>query len=75
MLDHRIAYFPIVCDPWLERVHFCVLTPSHPPRKTKYLARWMQARGQTCGLGKNELDWKIQKKLLLLFSGTMYVTL
>ena len=74
ILGHRIAYFLIIFAPLLERVHFSVLTPSHPLRKTKYLARWMQASGRSCGLGKNRLDdWKIWKKLFLLFSGPVRV--
>lgn len=60
---HRIAYFFIVFDPLLERILFCVLPPSRPLRKTKHLARWVQARGRTCGLGKNGLGWKTQKKV------------
>lgn len=62
ILGHRIAYFLIIFNPLLERVHFCVLTPSHPLRKTKHLARWVQARGWSCDLAKNGLDWQIQKK-------------
>lgn len=56
ILGHRIAYFFIVFDHLLERLHFCVVTPSHLLRKTKHLARWVQARGWNCGLGKNGLD-------------------
>lgn len=50
MLGGKIAYFLIIFDPLLERVRFCVLTLSHPLRKTKRLARRVQARGWSCGL-------------------------
>lgn len=58
---HRIACFLIMFDPLLERVHSCVLTPLCPHRKTKPLARWVQARGWSCGLSKNGPGWKTQR--------------